>query len=161
MLFAWWHSPELSDPHWLWLGLLLPLVWIVSGRSLVDRPKRQLVASAVIRTAIAALIILAICRATVMQSGRQVFAVFAVDESLSVDSKAGSARAAEFINKATARVAEDRWKVVRFASTPTAPDDDTSRGKWQLGSNPEAALRIAQATVPAAVSYTHLRAHET
>lgn len=149
MLFAWWHSPELSDPHWLWLGLLLPLVWIVSGRSLVDRPKRQLVASAVIRTAIAALIILAICRATVMQSGRQVFAVFAVDESLSVDSKAGSARAAEFINKATARVAEDRWKVVRFASTPTAPDDDTSRGKWQLGSNPEAALRIAQATVPA------------
>ena len=148
MLLGLWHSPEFSEPHWLWLSLLLPAVWIVSARSLVDRPRRQQIASTVIRTFIAALLVLAAGRITVMESGRQVFAVFLVDESLSIDAEEGDARTKEFISNATARIADDRWKVIRFASTPVAPDAGEEVKTWRLATDISSALQLAQATVP-------------
>jgi Ca-activated chloride channel family protein len=75
---------ELTRPSWL-LGLaLVPLVILYFYKSLVDLPKRQRIASSVIRSSIIGLLVLSLAGLTWMTTTRRKYVVFVVDRSLSV-----------------------------------------------------------------------------
>lgn len=146
-----WPQVEFSQPAGLWLLMLLPVVVVFYRRSLVDLPRRQLQASVVVRCLLLLLLILAVSGTTFLHTSSEVFTVFAVDHSLSVDQQAGQQQAQEFIAAATADQSAGSYSVLQFDSTvlPVPSFNDTG---WvgEAGSQTDAAqaLRFAAAAVP-------------
>lgn len=108
---------ELTRPELLWALLALPLLWAVFRRSLVDTPRRQLIASLIVRSLIVCLLILAICGPNRLNPSQDVFVVFAVDESLSIGDS-GREKAAAFVEEATADRRQNEFAIVPFATSP-------------------------------------------
>ena len=79
-------SFELPHPWWLaTLVLVVPLLVYYCWRSLSDFPPRQRVVSLLTRTAIATLLALALSGFALLRPTQQQFVIFAIDQSLSVD----------------------------------------------------------------------------
>ena len=172
-----WPQLEFTRPEWLWAVLLLPVLVVYFYRSLVDLPWRQMVTSLLVRCFIVLFLILALCGLNWLDRTQQVYVVFAVDESLSVDAK-GHEKSENFIRQATAGQDETSFAILPFASaprrfqtelqpgenrggiTPTpstdaesasdVPDDvaNESRVKWQQGTNLQSVVAIATAGIP-------------
>ena len=78
------YALDLLRPWWL-LGLaLIPALWVLYRRSLVDFPRGQRVASLLVRSAVVVLLVLALAGLTLLRPTAERYVVFAVDESLSV-----------------------------------------------------------------------------
>ena len=75
---------SLREPRYLWGALLLPWIWLVPGFGLSDLPRWQQAVSALVRSALVALVLLGLSRlATVSREGRVAVAVLAdVSESV-------------------------------------------------------------------------------
>ena len=112
-----WPQIEFTRPEWLWAILLIPALAIYYYRSLVDLPWRQMVTSLVVRSIICLLLILALAGINLLDVTREVFVVFAVDNSLSVGDE-GKRAADEFILAATKDKDESQFAVLPFASQP-------------------------------------------
>ncbi len=81
------YSLELTHPSWLiTLAFVIPLLAYFFWKSLSDFPKQQLFLSLLIRTAVVALIALSLAGLALLSTTPQQFVIFAMDESLSVDS---------------------------------------------------------------------------
>ncbi len=81
------YSLELTHPSWLiTLAFVIPLLAYYFWRSLSDFPKRQLFVSLLTRTIVVALIALSLAGLALLSTTQQQFVIFAIDESLSVDS---------------------------------------------------------------------------
>ena len=163
-----WPQIEFTRPEWLWALLLIPVLIVYYYRSLVDLPWRQMVTSLVVRSVISLLLILALAGLNLLDVTRQVFVVFAVDNSLSVGHE-GKQAAKEFIRSATLDVDKSHFAILPFASQPgsftsvvpeTAEIDSDSKAKpvpaqvsevekaWREGTDLQSAIDIATAGIP-------------
>lgn len=162
-----WPQIEFTRPEWLWALLLIPVLIVYYYRSLVDLPWRQMVTSLVVRSVICLLLILALAGLNLLDVTRQVFVVFAVDNSLSVGHE-GKQAAEEFIRSATLDVDKSHFAILPFASQPGSftsevpekAETDSDREKpvsaqvspeektWQEGTDLESAIDIATAGIP-------------
>jgi len=81
-------SLELTHPWWMAsLGLILPLLAYYFWRSLSDFPRAQLLLSLLTRCTIVALLALSLSGLALLNPTRQHFFIFAIDQSLSVDTE--------------------------------------------------------------------------
>ncbi len=109
---------ELARPEWLLALLVIPLLVFGFLKSLVDLPQMQLLTSLVVRCVIVALLVLSLAGLNLLNRGDDVFVVFAVDQSLSVDDEAAHAAARDFIETATEGKSGNRFAVLPFAVEP-------------------------------------------
>ena len=109
---------ELTRPEWL-LGLLIvPILIAYFYRSLVDFPRRQMLFSLAVRTVIATLLVLSLAGLNALKSTQEMFVIFALDDSLSVDSDSRE-KALEYIQKAVDSTEnKTAFRVLPFATTP-------------------------------------------
>jgi uncharacterized membrane protein len=140
---------ELTQPTLL-LGLLvLPVVAWYFYRGLTDFARWQRVASLAVRTAVVALLVLALAGLTWMRPSKDLFVVFAIDESLSVGDEARS-DVRSFLERASAAAGPNRVAFVRFGAEPGAVTADPAAGPPVngKGTNIAAALEVSAAAVP-------------
>lgn len=149
---------EFSQPRWLWLMLLVLVLIPFFRYSLVDLPRRQMIASTVVRAIILMLLVTALAGPGVLDYTDDVFVVFAVDESLSVGDK-GRQIADRFLDDATRDVSPERFRILPFATTPgqwaDSNEDETGTGsvvedseEWRSGSDLQQVLEVALAGMP-------------
>jgi Ca-activated chloride channel family protein len=121
----------------------------------VDLPRRQMLASLIVRSTIVTLLVMSLSGLILMTGTRETFVVFAVDESLSVGSTF-RLEADDFVEAATEGRPNDQWAVLPFAAQPGefrnsvnavsgTPGDEMSR----LGTNLQSAIEVAVAGIPA------------
>lgn len=155
---------ELTRPAWLAVMAVLPVLVYYFYRSLVDLPRRQMLVSLVVRTLVLLLLALSLAGLNLLSPTQQLFVVFAVDESLSVDDDA-RVKADEFLAKSTQGMEPGQYTIVRFATEPfsrdpegsaqqpestpeepdpTPPENDAPR----RGTNIQAVLEMAAAGMP-------------
>ena len=70
---------------WLAALVVVPALAFYFYRSLVDLPRRQLLVSLVVRTVIILLLVLSLAGINLLSPTEQLFVIFAVDDSLSID----------------------------------------------------------------------------
>ena len=152
---------ELTRPEWLAALAVLPVLAYYFYRTLVDLPRRQMVVSLLVRTIVILLLALSLAGLNLLSPTQQLFVVFALDESLSVDDDARSL-ADEFISNATRDVEPTQYAVLPFAAEPSDPqhsaddsqsadsDAQASTRDSQLANatNIQAALEVAAAGMP-------------
>jgi len=141
-----WPQFELLRPEWLAATVVLPLLLWLYLRSLVDLSRRQMMASLTVRTVIVLLLVLALAGLTAVTSSRQVFVVFAVDESLSIGDE-GRSKAEQYLMSATSDRSSDRFSVLPFAETALDTPDHDERNSWQSGTDLQAAIDMAVAGI--------------
>ena len=121
----------------------------------MDLPRRQMLASVIVRSTIVTLLVMSLSGLILMTGTRETFVVFAVDESLSVGSTF-RLEADDFVEAATEGRPNDQWAVLPFAAQPGEfrnsvntvsgpPGDEMSR----LGTNLQSAIEVAVAGIPA------------
>ncbi len=121
----------------------------------MDLPRRQMLASLIVRSTIVTLLVMSLSGLILMTGTRETFVVFAVDESLSVGSTF-RLEADDFVEAATEGRPNDQWAVLPFAAQPGEfrnsvntvsgpPGDEMSR----LGTNLQSAIEVAVAGIPA------------
>ena len=167
---------ELTRPEWLLALVVIPvLVWFFY-RSLVDFPRRQMLTSVIVRSIITLLLCLGLAGLTLLKPTQELFVVFAVDESLSVDDESQT-NADEFIRNAVETAGANKFAILPFAKSPgefvtrvpdKPPEEDESKSndtaddsaldiallnsaepdKAKLGTNLQAAIEVAAASIP-------------
>jgi Mg-chelatase subunit ChlD len=140
---------ELTQP-WFLLGLLaLPVLAWYFRRGLTDFSRWQRVASLAARTAVVCLLVAALCGLTWLRPTRDLFVVFAVDDSLSVGDEARS-EVERFLGRATAAAGANKYAFVKFAAEPAAVASDAAAPgpANRQGTNIAAALEVAAAAIP-------------
>ncbi|MEQ9411681.1 MAG: VWA domain-containing protein [Fuerstiella sp.] len=161
-----WPQPEFSQPTWLWALLVLPALVVVFRRSLVDLPWRQKFLSLITRSAIVVLLVLAMSGLTLWIGSVDVFVIFAVDQSLSVDQDRAAEVSAEFIERATRDASPERFAVLPFARHPatfqsgqataaaaaappvSASDQTSGQTAWRQATSLQSAIELSAASVP-------------
>ncbi|MBX9583070.1 MAG: VWA domain-containing protein [Gemmataceae bacterium] len=140
---------ELTHP-WVLLGLLaLPVVGWYYRRGLTDFARWQRRLSLAARAAVVALLVVALAGLTWLRPSRELFVVFAVDESLSVgDDNKG--KVDDYLYRAAAAAGGNRMAVVRFGAEPgpVLADRTAPVTVNRDGTNIAAALEVAAAAVP-------------
>ncbi|APZ94200.1 VWA domain-containing protein [Fuerstiella marisgermanici] len=149
-----WPQLELIRPQWLWLLPLLAALYLVYRRSLVDLPKRQLLASLLVRGLLFCLLALALAGLNLMIKTDSVFTVFVVDQSLSVDER-GQAAAAQFVQRATESGGAEQFAILPFAAEPGDFAESTDalaapqpEKQWRKATSLEDAIAVASAGIP-------------
>jgi Mg-chelatase subunit ChlD len=145
-------SLEVVRPEWLAGLTLLPVLAFYHWRSLVNLPRRQRLLSLACRSGIVTLLVLSAAGLSRLERSRELFVVFALDESQSVGPEARRA-ARDFVDRALTARGANRVAFLSFAARPgsvrprpePAPDSaplddrDTDAG---------AAIEAAAAAVP-------------
>ncbi len=159
-------SVDFTAPEWLATLGVLPLLAYYFFRSLVDLPRAQRVVSLSVRSVICALLTLVLAGLTLVTPTDEVFVVFAIDRSLSVDNDSAAA-ADEFVRTAVAATPDGRFTVLPFAAEPahfsavapvkkpepqppteTAPAPSPADDPTLKGTNLQAAIEVAAAAIP-------------
>lgn len=146
-------SLELLRPGMLWLLVLLAPIGWGFYRSLSDFPRRQRLFSLGIRTTIVVLLILALAGLALVRPTSDMFVVFAIDKSLSVDEKAGE-KVDAFLTEASAAAREsDTLAYLSLAERPSAISSERDaiseiEAERQRGTDLSAAIETAAATIP-------------
>lgn len=107
---AWWP---------LWLLLVVPAVWWVRQKTLVEMHPRQLRLSALVRSLVVVLLTLALTEPAIYRSGAWVSVVYLVDVSQSV-SAPGIQSAIEWIQRANEAGRPDHARYIPFGANATA-----------------------------------------
>jgi uncharacterized membrane protein len=140
---------EITQPGLLLCLLVLPALAWYFYRGLTDFSKWQRVVSLIARALVVCLIIAALCGLTWLKPARDLFVVFAIDDSLSVSDEAKPEIEA-FLAKATAAAGNHRYACVRFGAEPGAVVRDWNNPFTgnRKGTNIAAALDVAAAGIP-------------
>ena len=140
---------ELTQP-WSLVGLLaLPVLAWYFYRGLTDFSRWQRIASVLTRAAVVALLVAALCGLTWLKPSKDLFVVFAVDDSLSVGDDAKPV-VEKFLSDATAHAGSNKVGYVRFGADPGPVTEDRAApfaGNKQR-TNIAAALEVATAAIP-------------
>jgi uncharacterized membrane protein len=140
---------ELTQP-WFLLGLLaLPVLGWYFFRGLTDFSRWQRITSLVLRSVIVALLVAALCGLTLLQPTKDLFVVFAVDDSLSVGDE-GRSEVERFLSRATAAAGSHKMAFLKFGAEPGPVLADLRAPVKinQQGTNIAAALEVATAAIP-------------
>jgi len=140
---------EMTNPKLLLLLCVLPvLVWYFY-RGLTDFSKWQRVASLVLRGVVVVLLVAALCGLSWLKPSRDLYVIFAIDDSLSVADEAKS-EIDSFLSKSAALAQNNRRAYVRFGAEP-----GPVMGDWaapftlnRRGTDIAAALDVAAAAIP-------------
>ena len=112
------YTLELARPWMLWTLLVLaPIAWYY-WKSLSDFPLWQRRVSWIIRSSIVVLLALALAGLTLLKPTKQMFVVFAIDRSQSVDASANATIEA-YLNEARTSVGRNSMAVLEFAADQT------------------------------------------
>ena len=147
-----WLQLELTQP---WLLLLVVLALRVLGwsyyRGLTDFARWQRLASLLARTAIVVLLVAALCGLTLLKPSKDLFVVFAIDDSLSVGDEARP-EVDRFLQQASAAAGKNKVAYLRFAAEPGPVVGDLAAPVTlnKQGTNIAAALEVAAAAIPPA-----------
>ncbi|QDT16225.1 VWA domain-containing protein [Alienimonas californiensis] len=115
------YALDLLRPEWL-LGLaLLPALWFLYRRSLVDFDRGQRIASLVVRSVVVVLLVLALAGLTLLRPTDERYVVFVADESLSVQQADGSDRVRTFLKSVGEPPAGVEAVVLPFAAEAGEP----------------------------------------
>ncbi len=140
---------ELTQP-WMLLGLLaLPVLAWYYLRGLTDFSRWQRILSLATRTVVVTLLVLALCNLTWWTPSKDLFVVFAVDDSLSVGEEA-KPKIDDYLNRAVAAAGPHRYSFLKFAAEPgsVVPERGLAAVANQQGTNIAAALEVAAASCP-------------
>jgi Ca-activated chloride channel family protein len=140
---------ELTQP-WLLLGLLaLLFLWWYNIHGLTDFSRWQRILSTVVRGLVVVLLVLALSGLTWYRSTKDVYVVFAVDESLSIGDEAKPV-VDTFLSQAIAESKGNRYGFVRFGAQPgpVLPDRNAAATIDRQGTNIAAVLETAAAAIP-------------
>ena len=107
---------ELLRPAWLWGLALVPVLWFLYRRSLVDFSRAQRVASLAVRSLVVALLVLALAGLTLLRPTDERYVVFVADESLSVGGEEGADPVRDYLSAVGAVPRGDRAVVLPFAA---------------------------------------------
>jgi Ca-activated chloride channel homolog len=136
-----WLPLELTQPWFLLLAVpALPVLGWYFYRGLTDFSLWQRRASLAARAAVVALLVAALCGLTWLKSSKDLFVVFAVDDSLSVGDEA-KPEAEKFLDRALAAAGRNKYAFVRFAAEPGPVIN-------RMGTNLAAAVEVAAASIP-------------
>jgi Ca-activated chloride channel family protein len=141
---------ELTQPWFLLLAALaLPILGWYFYRGLTDFSKWQRVASLVARAAFVVLLVAALCGLTWLKKSKDLYVVFAVDDSLSVGDEAKPV-ADSFLDRATSAARNNKFAFVRFGAEPgpVVGDRVAPATVNRMGTNIAAALEVAAAAIP-------------
>ena len=148
-------SFELPHPWWLaTLVLVVPLLVYYRWRSLSDFPPRQRVVSLLTRTAIATLLALALSGFALLRPTQQQFVIFAIDQSLSVDTVEREQLAEETPKEPVTLSQVDEFLDRVFARTNGAGDNKVMYLPFaaQAGTLANERPKVPASDVPAAVT---------
>jgi uncharacterized membrane protein len=140
---------EITQP-WSLVGLLaLPVLAWYFYRGLTDFSRWQRLASLAARSAVVCLLVAALCGLTWLKPSKELFVLFAVDDSLSVGDEARPV-ADDFVRRATAAAGTNQYAFVRFAAEPGPVSTDPAAPVTlnRRGTNIAAALEVAAAAIP-------------
>ncbi len=142
-------SLELTQPWFLFGLLALPVLGWYFLRGLTDFSRWQRVASLAARCGVVALLVAALCGLTRLTPSKELFVVFAVDDSLSVGDPA-KATVAEYLDKARSAAGGNQVRFLKFAAEPgaVAADPAGTTVANPRGTDIAAALEVAAAAVP-------------
>jgi len=155
---------ELTRPALLATLLVLPVLVYYLRRSLVDLPRRQMIVSLCVRATIVVLLVLCLAGLTLVEPTSELFVVFAIDRSLSVDEDAAE-KADAFIEEAVGHAGTQMYSVLPFAAEPgrfvdedgAAEEGETEAEELDAaavdefddrGTNLAAAIEVATAAIP-------------
>jgi hypothetical protein len=123
-----WPRVAISDARWFWLLILIPLLVFWHRRTRVQLPRWQLRALLGVRSMILLCLILCLCGVSLRQRSQDMFVVFALDQSRSIDRHASDA-ARNWIQQATeggtsrAGISDDDWTILPFAEKAGGPTE--------------------------------------
>ncbi|HEX4592137.1 MAG TPA: vWA domain-containing protein, partial [Gemmataceae bacterium] len=141
---------ELTQPWYLLLALIAaPVLGWYFYRGLADFSKWQRVISLAARAVVVVLLVAALCGLTWLKPSKDLFVVFAVDDSLSVGDEAKPV-AEKFLDEAVAAAGRNKFAFVRFAAEPgPVGDDRTSPANLnRMGTNIASAIEVGVAAIP-------------
>ncbi len=140
---------ELTQPKLLLLLAVLPVLAWYFYRGLTDFSKWQRVTSLAVRAVVIALLVAAISGLTWLKPSRDLYVVFAIDDSLSVADEAKS-EIEGFLSKTASLAQNNRSAYVRFGAEPgpVLADWAAPFALNRRGTNLAAALDIAAAAIP-------------
>ncbi len=140
---------EITQPRLL-LGLLvLPILAWYFYRGLTDFSRWQRLASLAVRAVVVCLLVAALSGLTWLKPARELFVVFAIDDSLSVSEEA-KPQIDSFLARAAAGAQNNRYACVRFGVEPgpLTRDWSTPFTQERRGTNIASALDVAAAGIP-------------
>jgi uncharacterized membrane protein len=140
---------ELTQP-WFLLGLLaLPLLGWYFFRGLTDFARWQRVASLAARAAVVGLLVAALCGLTWLRPTKDLFVVFALDDSLSVGDEVRP-EIDKYVERAKTAAGSNKYAFVKFGAEPgpVVADLAATGSVKQQGTNISAALEVASAAIP-------------
>lgn len=147
---------ELTHPAWLAGLIVVPVLIYYFYRSLADFPRWQKLISLGVRSAIALLLVLALCGLTMLKPTHEQYVVFAVDRSLSVGDQS-ERDIASFIDRALANRGANHAAFVSFGARPgTVTEDRPGDSAPPIvetdaqGTNLAAAIEAAAGAIPPA-----------
>ncbi|MFH5803443.1 VWA domain-containing protein [Alienimonas sp. DA493] len=115
------YALDLLRPEWLFGLILLPALWALYRRSLVDFDRGQRIASLVVRSAVVVLLVLALAGLTLLRPTDERYVAFVVDESLSVGRADGADRVRTFLEAVGEPPAGTEAVVLPFAAEVGEP----------------------------------------
>jgi Ca-activated chloride channel homolog len=140
---------EITQP-WSLLGLLaLPVLAWYFYRGLTDFSRWQRLTSLAARALVVCLVTAALCGLTWLKPSKDLFVLFAVDDSLSIGDEARPV-VEDFVKRATAAAGANKYAFVKFAADPGPVSTDFAAPVTlnQRGTNIAAALEVSAAAIP-------------
>jgi uncharacterized membrane protein len=140
---------EFTQPWSLVTLLALPVLAWYFYRGLTDFSPWQRVTSLVARALVVCLVTAALCGLTWLKPSKDLFVIFAVDDSLSVGEEAKPV-VESFLQRATGAAGNHKYAFVRFGAEPgpVVNDSTTPSTVNRRGTNIAAALEVATAAIP-------------
>lgn len=139
---------EFLDPVWLFAILVLPVFWFIFRRSLAALPAKIKATLFVLRALAFCCVVAAAATPNYLQQKSEVFPVFVVDDSGSIDS-AATAVADQFVDSATDGVASESYLVFKTSDV----DGQGNSSNLQLAVQ-QAAAMVPEGLVPHVVLLT-------
>ncbi|MGH7200473.1 MAG: hypothetical protein ACREJB_07700, partial [Planctomycetaceae bacterium] len=147
---------ELTRPEFLFGLVALPLLAWYFHRSLVDLPRRQRWVSLVVRSLIVLLLVLSLAGLMLLEPTRELFVIFAVDQSLSVSEESRS-ETTRFIEQAKRQAGDNQFAVLPFAAEPGEIDGEPEKVRAkrkrteeeiEKGTDIAGTIEVAAAAIP-------------
>ncbi|MFV1964231.1 MAG: VWA domain-containing protein [Pirellulaceae bacterium] len=154
---------DFDSPVYLWLGLLAPLLWLFSLRSLAGLGRFRWMLANMIRTLVFLAMVLALAEIQLLRSSDKITVIYLLDQSASIPLEKRQAMleyAVQEVDEHRNRERQDRAGVIVFgrnASIEVPPFDDDIVAMGGVDSyldlradatNLEAALKLAKASFP-------------
>src|SRR5262245_27113920 len=115
------YSLAFDSPHWLWLLLALPVLWVMSYRSLAGLGRVRRIVALAVRSLVVTLVVCALAEPNLVRKSERMTVIYLVDQSRSVPRTTREAMI-DYVKKASSppfRKPDDRAGLIAFARQAT------------------------------------------